>query len=132
MTMLLTLSSLAERAGVHVETIRYYQRRGLLPVPEKPLDSPRRYRQETVTRVRFIKKTQALGFTLEEIRELLRLDEDSMCSETKARMQSQLVMIERKIANLIAMRDALGRLTGLACISASGGCPLIAALGIAD
>ena len=71
----LTIGSLADEAGVNVETIRYYQRRGLMPEPDKPAQGYRRYDATTVKRVRFIKRAQALGFTLEEIGGLLKLDE---------------------------------------------------------
>lgn len=70
----LTIGKLAESAGVNVETIRYYQRRGLLDEPQKPVEGYRRYPAYMVKRIRFIKRAQALGFTLEDVTGLLRLD----------------------------------------------------------
>ena len=70
----LTIGKLAEAADVNIETIRYYQRRGLLEEPPKPFRGHRRYPPDTVKRVRFIKRAQALGFTLAEVSGLLRLD----------------------------------------------------------
>jgi MerR family mercuric resistance operon transcriptional regulator len=126
----LTISGLAKLASVNVETIRYYQRRGLLTTPDKPLGSSRRYPEDMVNRIRFIKRTQALGFSLEEIEGLLQLDSVFACAETRERMQDKLLLIENKITDLVAMRDAMGTLT----TSAEGNgplesCPLIAALG---
>lgn len=76
----LTIGRLAAAAGVNVETIRYYQRRGLLDEPNKPFQGYRHYPDDTVKRVRFIKRAQALGFTLEEIAGLLRLDGGDCCA----------------------------------------------------
>lgn len=69
----LTIGVFAKAAGVNVETIRFYQRKGLLPEPDKPYGSIRRYGEADVTRVRFVKSAQRLGFSLDEIAELLRL-----------------------------------------------------------
>ena len=70
----LTIGKLAESAGVNIETLRYYQRRGLLDAPPKPYTGYRRYDQRHVTRIRFIKRAQTLGFTLSEVAELITLD----------------------------------------------------------
>ena len=80
----LTIGKLADAAGVNVETIRYYQRRGLLDEPAKPLGGHRRYPVDMVKRLRFIKRAQALGFTLSEVGGLLTLDESCACAETRA------------------------------------------------
>ena len=126
----LTIGSLAEEAGVNVETIRYYQRRGLLPEPDKPAQGYRRYDATTVKRVRFIKRAQALGFTLEEIGGLLKLDEAHACAETRELASHKLQTIETKLADLVAMRKAL---TALLCQcdagAMKGNCPIIHALG---
>jgi MerR family mercuric resistance operon transcriptional regulator len=103
----LTIGRLARAAGVHVETIRYYQRRSLLALPEKPLGGVRHYPQAAVERVHFIKRAQALGFTLEEIAALLQLDDASACTETRELAARKLAAIERKLADLTAMREAL-------------------------
>ena len=126
----LTIGSLADEAGVNVETIRYYQRRGLMPEPDKPAQGYRRYDVTTVKRVRFIKRAQALGFTLEEIGGLLKLDEAHACAETRELASHKLQTIETKLADLVAMRKAL---TALLCQcdagAMKGNCPIIHALG---
>ncbi|ART52132.1 MULTISPECIES: Hg(II)-responsive transcriptional regulator [Pseudomonadota] len=126
----LTIGGLADEAGVNVETIRYYQRRGLMPEPDKPAHGYRRYDATTVKRVRFIKRAQALGFTLEEIGGLLQLDEAHACAETRELASHKLAAIETKLADLAAMRKAL---TTLLCQcdagAMKGNCPIIHALG---
>src|SRR5215469_6068746 len=96
----LTIGMLAKRGGVNVETIRYYQRRGLLEEPLKPRGGFRRYPQESVKRIHFIKRAQYLGFTLEEIQGLLVLDERKACRETRGMAANKLELIEEKIADL--------------------------------
>jgi MerR family mercuric resistance operon transcriptional regulator len=71
---ILTIGQVAKAANVNIETIRYYQRRGLLPEPVKPLGRHRRHSDQDVSRLQFIKRAQALGFTLEEVNNLLRLE----------------------------------------------------------
>ena len=126
----LTIGSLADEAGVNVETIRYYQRRGLMPEPDKPAQGYRRYDATTVKRVRFIKRAQTLGVTLEEIGGLLKLDEAHACAETRELASHKLQTIETKLADLVAMRKAL---TALLCQchagAMKGNCPIIHALG---
>ena len=126
----LTIGGLADEAGVNVETIRYYQRRGLMSEPDKPTHGYRRYDATTVKRVRFIKRAQALGFTLEEIGGLLELDEAHACAETRELASHKLQTIETKLADLVAMRKAL---TALLCQcdagAMKGNCPIIHALG---
>ena len=126
----LTIGSLADEAGVNVETIRYYQRRGLMPEPDKPAQGYRRYDATTVKRVRFIKRAQALGFTLEEIGGLLKLDEAHACAETRELASHKLQTIETKLADLVAMRKALMTLLRQCDAGAmKGNCPIIHALG---
>ncbi|MGF6092296.1 Hg(II)-responsive transcriptional regulator [Pseudomonas sp. 18173] len=122
----LSIGKLAQAAGVNIETIRYYQRRGLLDEPPKPLSGFRRYLPEQVKRLRFIKRAQALGFTLDEVRALLTLDAACTCSETRALAVRKLALIERKIADLVAMRQVLGGLVEQ-CDAGDGGsdCPII-------
>jgi len=96
----MTIGVLAKRGGVNVETIRYYQRRGLLREPAKPSGGFRRYSQDCVKRVRFIKRAQSLGFTLEEVLGLLSLDEKKACLETRSVAVHKLELIEQKIAGL--------------------------------
>jgi MerR family mercuric resistance operon transcriptional regulator len=122
----LTIGKLADTAGVNIETIRYYQRRGLLDEPPKPLGSHRRYAPEQAKRVRFIKRAQALGFTLDEVGALLTLDAACACGETRALAVRKLGLIEQKMADLTAMRQALGELVQQ-CDVGNGGanCPII-------
>jgi len=122
----LTIGTLAKRGGVNVETIRYYQRRGLLQEPLKPHGGYRRYQPETVKRVRFIKRAQTLGFTLEEITGLLGLDEREACLETREVAAQKLTLIEQKLSDLSKMKKAFSRLVR-ACDASSIGepCPII-------
>ena len=102
----LTIGTLAKRGGVNVETIRYYQRRGLLQEPAKPRNGFRHYASDTVKRVRFIKRDQALGFMLEEIIGLLTLDERRVCSETRGIAAHKVELIERRTADLSKMKKS--------------------------
>lgn len=122
----LTIGTLAKRAGVNVETIRYYQRRDLLQEPAKPRAGFRHYTPETVKRVRFIKRAQALGFTLDEITGLLALNETKACIQTRGIAAHKLELIEEKIADLAKIKKALAHLIR-ACdtSSSSAPCPII-------
>lgn len=125
----LTIGRLADQAAVHVETIRYYQRRGLLAEPARPLRGQRRYAEDAVRRVRFIKRAQVLGFTLEEVGSLLALDVAGACAETRELAANKLLVIERKLADLKAMRQALTALLSQCDAGATeGDCPIIHAL----
>lgn len=122
----LTIGKLAEAAGVNIETIRYYQRRGLLDQPSKPLGGHRRYAPGQVKRVRFIKRAQALGFTLDEVGALLRLDAACACAETRELATRKLAVIETKMADLAAMHRALGGLVQQCDAgNSSAACPII-------
>lgn len=122
----LTIGKLAEAAGVNIETIRYYQRRGLLDEPPKPLGGHRRYAPDQARQVRFIKRAQALGFTLDEVGALLRLDASCACAETRGLAARKLALIEQKIADLAAMRQVLGDLVQQCNVgSGSAACPII-------
>ncbi len=122
----LTIGKLAKIANVNIETIRYYQRRGLLDEPPKPLGGHRRYSPEQAKRVRFIKRSQALGFTLEEIGRLLSLDTVQDCGKTKLLALSKRTLIERKIADLNSILQVLERLIKQ-CEAGDGhtACPII-------
>jgi MerR family mercuric resistance operon transcriptional regulator len=124
----LTIVKLAERAGVNVETIRYYQRRGLLEEPKKPPGGYRHYPPETAKRVRFIKRAQALGFTLEEVAGLLRLDAASACAETRELAVHKLALIQEKLAELTAMRKGLAALVAECDTGGNRPCPIIQVL----
>ena len=122
----LTIGILAKRGGVNVETIRYYQRRALLAEPSKPNGGFRRYPEESVKRVLFIRRAQMLGFTLEEIHGLLALDKRNACLETRAKAVHKLELIEQKIAGLSKMKKSLARLVRSCDASAAGApCPII-------
>lgn len=105
----LTIGRVAERAGVPIETIRYYERRGLMPDPPRTDAGYRLYDGESVTRLRFIKEAQALGFTLEEIGDLLalRVDGETSCEDVRRRAERKVAEIEAKLSSLQAMRAAL-------------------------
>jgi MerR family mercuric resistance operon transcriptional regulator len=123
----LTIGKLAEQAGVNVETIRYYQRRGLLDEPKK-LGGYRRYPSDTAKRVRFIKRAQGLGFTLEEITGLLRLDAAGACAETRELAAHKLALIDEKLAELGAMRRGLAGLLAKCGENQNRACPIIQVL----
>lgn len=91
----LTIGKLTDAAGVNIETIRYYQRRGLLDEPPKPPGGHRRYAPEQTKRLRFIKRAQALGFTLDEVGALLTLDAACACGETRALAVRKLGLSQR-------------------------------------
>ena len=126
---MLTIGALADAAGVNVETIRFYQRKGLMREPDRPVGGIRRYGEPDLARVRFIKSAQRLGFSLDEIADLLKLEDGSHC--TQARKQA-----EHKLADVRARLDDLRRIEGVLqdlverCCAARGQvrCPLIAAL----
>ncbi|MND43624.1 Mercuric resistance operon regulatory protein [compost metagenome] len=122
----LSIGKLAEAAEVNIETIRYYQRRGLLDEPPKPLSGYRCYLPEQVKRLRFIKRAQALGFTLDEVGALLTLDAACTCRETRALAVRKLALIEQKMADLAAIRQVLDGLVQ-ECDASDGGaaCPII-------
>jgi MerR family mercuric resistance operon transcriptional regulator len=120
---------LANQAGVHVETIRYYQGIGLLPRPRRELGRIRRYDSDDLKRLRFIKRAQALGFSLEEIALLLGLSEGDHCAETQALAEKKLAMVEGKINDLAAIQKALkGLVAECSRGSRKAGCPIIDAL----
>ena len=124
-----TIGSLAETAGVNVETIRFYQRKGLMPEPEKPYGSIRRYGAAELARVRFIKSAQRLGFSLEEIGELLKLEDGARCSEARQLAEQKLVDVRQKLSDLQRIESVLAGLVAR-CSAVRGrvNCPLIASL----
>ncbi len=105
----LTIGKLADAAGVNIESIRYYQRIGLIHEPLKPFHGYRTYPSETIARVLFIKRAQRLGFTLEEIAELLELG-DGHCLQARELAEQKQALIDTHIADLTAMRDTLEKL----------------------
>jgi len=125
-----TIGGLAKAAGVGVETVRYYQRRGLLPEPPRPPGEVRRYGDEDVRRLRFIRSAQAAGFTLAEIKELLDLDASDDRARARELAEARVAAIDEKIAELREARDALAGLA-TACASKRGGpCPILTAFDV--
>jgi MerR family mercuric resistance operon transcriptional regulator len=121
----LTIGHVAQAAGVHVETVRYYQRRGLVSLPPKRVRGFRYYAPETASRVRFIKRAQALGMSLKEVQRLLRLDAKGACKETRSLAVAKLALIEQKLLDLAKLRDVLRGLVA-ACDKPHGeACPII-------
>ncbi|HEX7238549.1 MAG TPA: MerR family transcriptional regulator [Gammaproteobacteria bacterium] len=100
-----TIGQLAAEADVNVETIRYYQRRKLLPKPKRALGRTRRYGRAEVMRLRFIKCAQRLGFTLREVDDLLDLLEPMSCSKTRAIAAAKLRQVDERIRELQALRE---------------------------
>ncbi len=122
-----TIGGLARAAGVGVETVRYYQRRGLLPEPARPPGEVRRYGDEDVKRLKFIRSAQAAGFTLAEISELLELDASDDRARARELARARVAALDAKIAELEQARDALAGLAR-ACASKRGGpCPILGA-----
>src|SRR3989442_5438370 len=107
----LTIGKLAERGRVNLETIRYYEREGLMPPPPRKPSGHRAYSPIAVRRLRFIKRSQELGFSLSEIRELLalRADPDQVCTDMIRQIETKTQEVELKIAHLKAIRRVLLR-----------------------
>jgi MerR family mercuric resistance operon transcriptional regulator len=125
----ITVGQLAKAAAVNVETVRYYQRIGLLSLPSRNYGSIRRYLADDLKRIRFIKRAQNLGFSLDEVALLLGLSDGKHCQQTKALAQKKLVVVEEKIADLATIQNALkGLVTKCSKGSRGCGCPIIDAL----
>jgi MerR family mercuric resistance operon transcriptional regulator len=122
-----TIGGLAKAGGVSVETVRYYQRRGLLAEPPRPYGEVRRYGAEDVRRLRFIRSAQAAGFTLNEIKELIAVDAADDRARARELAGARVAALDAKIAELTEARDALAGLAA-ACAKGSGGrCPILGA-----
>jgi MerR family mercuric resistance operon transcriptional regulator len=127
----LTIGEVAKQARVQVETLRYYERTGLVAHPPRSASNYRLYPQETVRRVQFIKRAQELGFSLKEIMELLalRATPETPCADIRRRTLDKITAIDEKIQTLIAMKHALAKLveecSGQGEIT---DCPILAAL----
>lgn len=125
----LSIGALAAASGVGVETIRYYQREGLVAEPARPAGGIRRYGQADISRLKFIKSAQRLGFALTGVAELLRLDDGGGCSAVRARAQTKLDEVRQRLADLRRMEAALAELVDRCAVSqGTVRCPLIDSL----
>ncbi|MFO1112264.1 MAG: Hg(II)-responsive transcriptional regulator [Bradyrhizobium sp.] len=125
----LTIGSVAKAAGVNVETVRFYQRRALLAEPDKPYGGIRRYGADDVARVRFVKAAQRLGFSLDEVAGLMKLDDGTHCGEARLLAEAKLADVRGKLEDLRRMESLLSGLIRQ-CSSTRGrvSCPLIDSL----
>ncbi|QID17218.1 MerR family transcriptional regulator [Nitrogeniibacter mangrovi] len=129
----MTISQLARAADVGVETVRYYQRRGLLPTPQLPNGGIRRYDSDTLSRLRFVRRAQALGFSLDEVAELLDLDEHEDRDQARRIASEKLRRIDDQIRQLNAMKQALSELVSCCADgNAAQPCPILHALAHPD
>jgi MerR family copper efflux transcriptional regulator len=128
----LTIGQVARRAGLGVETVRYYEREGLLAAPARRPSGYRAYPEEVVARLRFIRRAKELGFTLREIKDHLELSADPATTraELRGRAEEKVTDVEARIADLTRVRDAL-RALAAACDGHGplDGCPILHALG---
>lgn len=123
-----TIAAAARAAGVGVETIRYYERRGLVPQPARTPGAFRRYERHHVARIRFIKRAQQLGFTLEEIESLLALQDGTRREEVARIAAARLAEIRSRLADLRRMEKALAELLDHCRHGGPGRCPIIEAI----
>jgi len=124
------IGTVAEQAGVNVQTLRYYERRGLLPRPPRRSSGYREFPDDAVRIVRFIKRAQGLGFTLHEVQELIRLRNDKRRDRARIRAvaEKRVRQIDRKIVELQAMKKALTHLLHCCRDGSTLECPIIEAL----
>jgi MerR family mercuric resistance operon transcriptional regulator len=120
-----TIGGLAKAAGVGVETVRYYQRRGLLPEPPRPQGEVRRYSAEDVRKLKFIRSAQAAGFTLTEIGELLDLSVMDNRPRARELAKSRIAALDERIAELEQARKALAGLAADCAKGNKGPCPIL-------
>ena len=127
----LTIGQVAHQAGVGVETIRFYEREGLLEEPIRRASGYRQYSEQVVQRIHFIKRAQKLGFSLKEIAELLllRVDAQTSCEEVQQRAGAKIAEVERKLIELQRMRQALLQVAALCTGQGpASACPMLDAL----
>jgi len=123
----LTIGKLATAADINVETIRYYQRTGLIQEPVKPASGYRVYPETTLQRILFIKRAQRLGFTLKEIEELLELGSDH-CTDIREKAEKKRDLIQQQIKDLQALQNTLDNLIESCCQGADNNCPIVESL----
>lgn len=125
----MTIGQLAAAASVNVETVRYYQRRGLLAMPDRTPGSIGRYRPAALTRLRFIKRSQSLGFSLEDVQALLSLDDGQSCAAARRIGEHKLAEVHERIRSLQALEQALQDLVRKCSVTRGAvTCPLIESL----
>ena len=125
-----TIGRLADAAGVGIDTVRFYERRGLLPTPKRTASGYRLYDADSISRIRFVRRAKGLGFTLDEIQNLLKLQDNAgPKAEVKAITKLKLEQIAAKISDLTRMRSALESLSAECSGKGSiSGCPIIEAM----
>ena len=130
-TDLLTIGKLAQQGRVNIQTIRYYERRGLIPKPNRSSSGYRLYDEAAVRRLGFVRKAQLLGFSLDEIDELLslRMRPGITCGDIRKRARQKIATVEEKIAELTRIRGALAKLaTACRGKGPTSECPILEAL----
>ena len=130
-TIGLTIGKVARSAGLAIDTVRYYEREGLLEKPARTASGYRHYTPEAVARLRFIRQAKELGFTLAEIRELLTLKvaPGKSCADVKARTEAKIADVEQRIAQLDRMKRALAKLaTACSGRGPTSDCPILEAM----
>lgn len=129
--MALTIGQVADAAAVNVQTIRYYERRGLFPIPRRTRAGYRQYADDAVTRLQFIKHAQELGFSLREIQELLglRVRHGAACDTVERKTRQKIELVQQRIRDLQRMKRTLERLAG-ACAARrpTDDCPILEVL----
>ncbi len=124
----MTIGQLARRANVNIQTVLYYERRGLVPEPRRTPSGYRQYGEPTVARIRFIKRAQELGFSLKEIAELLaiRVRHAAACGSVERKTHAKIDLIEQKFRELQGMKTALERVIAACEVKEpTGECPLL-------
>jgi MerR family mercuric resistance operon transcriptional regulator len=124
----LTIGKLAAAAGVGVETVRYYQRRGLLAEPGRPQGGVRRYGSGEIARLAFIRRAQQVGFTLDEVRELVRISDTPNCRGARTIAVKKLEAVQSRLQDLERVRDALSNLIAQCDAGKNRLCPIIESL----
>jgi len=129
--MPLTISKVATAADVNVQTIRYYERRGLVPTPRRTPAGYRQYTDDAVARLRFIKHAQELGFSLQEIQELLglRVRHGAACDTVERKTRKKIEVVQQRIRDLQRMKRTLERLAAACAVRRpTGDCPILEVL----
>ena len=124
----MTIGALAKAAGVGVETVRFYQRRGLMAEPSRPLGGVRRYGADAISRLGFIRRAQDVGFSLDEVKALLILGETPSCRGARALAAKKLELVNARLRSLQRMRRALAGLIEQCDAGDERRCPIVEAL----